>query len=169
MSSTSAPRAAAADLPRLFLQFNSDLGLFNFLHPFHSNTSLSLCVFPQQRDMAEPRPRYAVATLLTNDSYLPGALTCIHSLLDVEEADKTADHEDRAPFETLCLVTPATVSVEAIKLLKSHFDKVVYCEPIESRSTKELALLGASPIQTCLNPCSALVHHLLMLLQAAQS
>lgn len=92
-------------------------------------------------DMSEApaTPDLAVATLLTDDSYLPGALTCIHSVLD---ADQSASVQRQ--YETICLVTPASVSVEAIKLLKQHFDRVEYCEAIQSSSPKELALLGLS-------------------------
>ena len=75
-------------------------------------------------------------TLLTSDNYLPGALTCIHSLQDVEGNISAND------FDTVCLVTPATVSVESIKALRKVFSLVIGVEAIESHSKQELQLLG---------------------------
>jgi len=85
----------------------------------------------------------AVCTLVTSDAYLPGALTALHSLLDAERA---TDDAGRRPFETVCLVTPATVSVEAIRALRRHFALVVGVEPIESVSLANLNLLGPSAL-----------------------
>jgi glycogenin glucosyltransferase len=79
---------------------------------------------------------YAAVTLLTDDRYLPGALTAVHSLYDVEGAKPAVD------FDTVCLVTPATVSVEAIKRLRQLFTLVVGVDSIETSSHRELALLG---------------------------
>jgi glycogenin glucosyltransferase len=79
---------------------------------------------------------YAFVTLLTSDSYLPGALTCIHSLKDAEGDIPAND------FDTVCLVTPSTVAVESIKQLRKVFSLVVGVDVIESQSHKELALLG---------------------------
>ena len=87
-----------------------------------------------------------VCTLVTSDAYLPGALTALHSLLDVERAQAEATGQARRPFETVCLVTPATVSVEAIRALRRHFALVVGVEPIESVSLANLNLLGPSAL-----------------------
>lgn len=87
--------------------------------------------------MASDGPQLvAVATLVTSDSYLSGALVALHSLLDVEGADRE--------FETVCLVTPSSVTVETIRTLRRHFALVVGVEPILSRSQANLELLGAS-------------------------
>ncbi|SCZ98650.1 BZ3500_MvSof-1268-A1-R1_Chr7-1g09229 [Microbotryum saponariae] len=78
----------------------------------------------------------AFVTLLTSDSYLPGCLTMINSLLNVEGA------KGRADYETVCLVTPATVGHVAIKALHKVFDQVIGVAEITTRSWHELALLG---------------------------
>ncbi|SCV70912.1 BQ2448_3674 [Microbotryum intermedium] len=82
------------------------------------------------------RPTKAFVTLLTSDSYLPGCLTMINSLLDVEGA------KGRADYDTVCLVTPATVGYAAIKALHKVFDQVVGVAEITTRSWHELGLLG---------------------------
>ena len=78
----------------------------------------------------------AFVTLVTTDSYVPGALVTIHSVLEAE-AQSSAN-----PFETVCLVTPATVAVESIKALRRNFSLVVGVEELRSGSAKELQLLG---------------------------
>lgn len=80
---------------------------------------------------------FAVVTLLTTDSYLPGALTAIHSLLDIEGPAPFR------PFETVCLVTPSTVSHDTLQALEKVFDRVVGVEEIVTQSWTELDLLGA--------------------------
>lgn len=80
----------------------------------------------------------AFVTLLTTDAYLPGALVCIQSLLEAEGPNPSV------PFETVCLVTPATVSVESIKALRRNFSLVVGVEELRSGSESNLALLGRS-------------------------
>lgn len=85
----------------------------------------------------QPRRSHAVVTLLTTDSYLPGVLTSINSLLDVE-ASTNRD------FDTVCLVTPATVGQASLKALQKTFDCVVGVAQIMTESWKELDLLGAS-------------------------
>lgn len=84
--------------------------------------------------------KYAVATLLTDDSYLPGALTAVHSLKDVQQGEDVPG----TAYETVCLITPETVSVASIRKAKDVFDKVISVDAIESASARELALLGAS-------------------------
>lgn len=80
-------------------------------------------------------PRYAVVTLLTSDNYLPGALTTVNSLLDVEP--------DRTRFDTVCLTTPSTVGHNSLQALQKVFDVVVGVEPLVTESWEELKLLGA--------------------------
>lgn len=87
--------------------------------------------------MSAPTSRRAFVTLLTSDSYLAGALTCINSLLDVEGAASQG-------FDTVCLVTPATVGQSSIKALQKTFDAVVGVAEITTESWKELDLLGES-------------------------
>lgn len=84
----------------------------------------------------------AFVTLLTSDAYLPGALVCIQSLLEAEGSIPSV------PFETVCLVTPATVSVESIKALRRNFSLVVGVEELRSGSESNLALLGKSLAST---------------------
>lgn len=79
---------------------------------------------------------YAYVTLLTTDAYLPGALVAIQSILQSEGASP------EIPFETVCLVTPATVSVESIKALRRNFSLVVGVEELRSGSNDNLELLG---------------------------
>ena len=82
----------------------------------------------------------AVVTLVTTDSYVPGALVAVHSLLEAEGATPAN------PFETVCLVTPATVSVQSIKALRRNFSLVVGVEELRSGSRDELELLGESRV-----------------------
>ncbi|KDE09108.1 hypothetical protein MVLG_00823 [Microbotryum lychnidis-dioicae p1A1 Lamole] len=86
----------------------------------------------------------AFVTLLTSDSYLPGCLTMINSLLDVEGA------KGRADYETVCLVTPATVGHVAINALHKVFDQVIGVAEITTRSWHELALLGRKDLAASL-------------------
>jgi glycogenin glucosyltransferase len=80
----------------------------------------------------------AFVTLLTSDSYLPGALAALSSLLDAEGKTQAG------LFQTVCLVTPTTVSAESIRTLRRAFDMTVAVEEIRSASLKELSLLGKS-------------------------
>ncbi|GAA5871368.1 hypothetical protein JCM1840_004425 [Sporobolomyces johnsonii] len=88
--------------------------------------------------MTPPSPPLAVVTLLTSDSYLPGALTAINSLLDAEQYTPHAQRK----FDTVCLVTPATVGHSALKALEKVFDVVVGVEQIMTESWGNLDLLG---------------------------
>jgi glycogenin glucosyltransferase len=85
--------------------------------------------------MATP---YAFVTLLTSDSYLPGALAQAAALRDVHSAEP-----DTIPFHTVCLVTPETVDVSTIKLLRRAFSVVIGVETIGQDDDKNLQLLGA--------------------------
>ena len=86
--------------------------------------------------MATP---YAFVTLLTSDSYLPGALTVAAALRDVHTTPPTPPEVD---FHTVCLVTPETVDVSSIKLLRRAFNVVIGVEIIEENNARGLHLLG---------------------------
>jgi len=86
--------------------------------------------------MASP---YAFVTLLTSDSYLPGALTLAAALKDVHPSPA---HPPEVDFQTVCLVTPETVDIASIKLLRKAFDVVVGVEIIEQDNERGLQLLG---------------------------
>ncbi|KIL71689.1 glycosyltransferase family 8 protein [Amanita muscaria Koide BX008] len=82
---------------------------------------------------------YAFVTLLTSDAYLPGALALVAALTDTHSS---LDNHSRIPFQTVCLVTPETVDVSSIKLLRKAFNVVVGVEVIQQLDTKGLKLLG---------------------------
>ena len=86
--------------------------------------------------MASP---YAFVTLLTSDSYLPGVLTLAAALKDVHPSPALHPEVD---FQTVCLVTPETVDISSIKLLRKAFDIVVGVELIEENNDRGLQLLG---------------------------
>jgi glycogenin len=86
--------------------------------------------------MAAP---YAFVTLLTSDSYLPGALAQVAALCDLHPSPATPPEVD---FQTVCLITPQTIDVSTIKVLRGAFNHVIGVEPILSDSDKELELLG---------------------------
>ncbi|KAK4705130.1 hypothetical protein P7C70_g1082, partial [Phenoliferia sp. Uapishka_3] len=88
--------------------------------------------------------KFAVVTLLTTDSYLPGALTAIHSLLDVEGAAPFR------PFETVCIITPSTVGHESLQAVEKVFDHVIGVEEIMTQSWTELDLLGRKDLAASL-------------------
>jgi glycogenin len=91
---------------------------------------------------------YAFVTLLTSDSYLPGALVVHHALRSLESPKPIN------PFNTVCIVTPATVSVRTIKTLRSVFDLVVGVEDIrgdeDDRGRGNLILLGRTDLGSTL-------------------
>ena len=86
--------------------------------------------------MAAP---YAFVTLITSDSYLPGALALVAALKDLHPSPPTHPEVD---FQTVCLVTPETVDVSTIKALRGAFNVVVGVEIIEQEDDKGLRLLG---------------------------
>ncbi|KAJ3795908.1 glycogenin [Lentinula aff. detonsa] len=86
--------------------------------------------------MAAP---YAFVTLLTSDHYLPGALTLAAALRDVHPSPAISPE---VQFQTVCLVTPETVDVSTIKLLRKAFDVVIGVELIAQSDEKGLQLLG---------------------------
>ncbi len=88
--------------------------------------------------MATP---YAFATLVTSDSYLPGALALVAALRDIHPSPSQSPEVD---FQTVCLVTPETVDVNSIRLLRKVFNVVLGVEIIEQEDDKNLRLLGES-------------------------
>jgi glycogenin glucosyltransferase len=88
--------------------------------------------------MATP---YAFVTLITSDSYLPGALALAAALKDVHPSPREPPEVD---FDTVCLVTPEHVDVSAIKLLRRAFDFVIGVESISTDDENRLRLLGQS-------------------------
>lgn len=85
---------------------------------------------------------YAFATLLTSDRYLPGALALAAALRDLHPSPA---QEPEVDFQTVCLVTPETVDVSTIKLLRKTFNVVVGVEVITQEDDKGLQLLGKLP------------------------
>ncbi|TCD66487.1 glycogenin glucosyltransferase [Steccherinum ochraceum] len=94
--------------------------------------------------MATP---YAFVTLVSSDSYLPGALALVASLRDIHPLPPVAPE---VAFQTVCLVTPETVDVSSIKLLRRSFDLVVGVEVIEQEDIKGLQLLGRLDLNSVL-------------------
>lgn len=88
--------------------------------------------------MANP---FAFVTLLTSDSYLPGALALAGALKDVHPSPPVHPEVD---FQTVCLVTPETVDVATIKLLRRAFNVVIGVELIGQDDDRGLQLLGES-------------------------
>lgn len=86
--------------------------------------------------MASP---YAFVTLVSSDSYLPGALALAAALKDVHPSPPV---EPEVDFQTVCLVTPETVQVSTIKLLRKAFNLVIGVEVLEGESDRNLILLG---------------------------
>lgn len=90
---------------------------------------------------------YAFVTLVSSDSYLPGALAVAGALKDVHPSPPVPPE---VPFQTVCLVTPETVDVSTIKLLRGAFDTVIGVEIIGQADEKGLKLLGEfSPKLVC--------------------
>lgn len=83
--------------------------------------------------------RYAFATLVTSDSYLPGALALAAALKDVHPSPPV---HPEVPFQKICIVTPETVDVKTIRFLRKAFDVVIGVEVIEEEMSEELKLLG---------------------------
>ncbi|KAJ7705984.1 hypothetical protein B0H17DRAFT_1192544 [Mycena rosella] len=90
---------------------------------------------------------FAFVTLLTSDAYLPGALVLAGALKDVHPAPPVAPEVD---FQTVCLVTPESVDVSTIKLLRRAYDVVVGVEIIAQEDDKGLKLLGRLDLNTVL-------------------
>jgi len=85
---------------------------------------------------------WAFVTVLTSDSYLPGALVTACSIKDVEEASTSK-------YDLVCLVTLDSVSVQTIKALRQMYDLVISVEEICSgHSENELRLLGRQDLSS---------------------
>ena len=82
---------------------------------------------------------YAFVTLVTSDRYLPGALTLAAALQDVHPFPPVPPE---VTFQTVCLVTPETIDVSTIKLLRRAFNVVVGVEAITQEDDRGLKLLG---------------------------
>lgn len=112
------------------------------LSPLFSSPSSSVALSAPSRvgflSMASP---YSFVTLLTSDSYLPGALTLAAALRDVHPSPPSSPE---VAFQTVCLVTPETLDVASIKLLRRAYDLVVGVEIIEEDNARGLQLLGTS-------------------------
>jgi len=91
---------------------------------------------------------FAFVTLLTSDSYLPGALALVGALKDVHPSPPVHPEVD---FQTVCLVTPETVDVTTIKLLRRAFNVVIGVELIGQEDEQGLHLLGERAISFRLN------------------
>ncbi|KLT43180.1 nucleotide-diphospho-sugar transferase [Cutaneotrichosporon oleaginosum] len=86
---------------------------------------------------ANPALPDAFVTLLTADSYLPGALALLHALHELHPAPRN--------FKIACLVTPQTVDAASIGALRNAgYDVVIGVEPIASgqRGQRNLHLMG---------------------------
>lgn len=101
---------------------------------------------------------YAFVSLLTSNSYLPGVLTLAAALKDIHPSPPVPPEVD---FQTVCLVTPETVDITSIKLLRKAFDLVVGVEIIEEDNERGLQLLGEYPPlgSHFLSPVPLSVHH----------
>lgn len=82
---------------------------------------------------------YAFVSLVSSDAYLPGALAQAAALRDLHQ---TPPVFPELPFQTVCLVTPETVDVVTIKLLRRAFDVVIGVEVLEQENNQNLLLLG---------------------------
>jgi|ERR1700722_4325691 len=91
-------------------------------------------------------PPYAFVTLLTSDSYLPGALTIAAALKDLHTSPPVHPEVD---FHSVCLVAPEYVDVSTIKLLRRAFNVVIGVEIIAPEDDTKLKLLGM-PIRSSL-------------------
>lgn len=83
--------------------------------------------------MASP---FAFVTLVSSDSYLPGALAQVAAIKDLHPSPKQTD------FQTVCLVTPESLDVATIRRLRKEFNLVVGVEILEQEDQKGLKLLG---------------------------
>lgn len=88
--------------------------------------------------MASP---FAVVTLVSSDSYLPGALAQVAALRDLHPSPAELPEVD---FQTVCIVTPESLDVATIKRLRKAFDLVVGVEILEQENAQGLKLLGKS-------------------------
>lgn len=79
----------------------------------------------------------AFVTLLTDSSYLPGALVLLYALRELHPAPRD--------FQIVCLITPETVDARVTGVLQNAgFDLVIGVEPIASDQAnfRGLELMG---------------------------
>jgi len=86
---------------------------------------------------------FAFVTLLTSDSYLPGALAISGALKDVHQLEP----QSQLKYDTVCIVTPETLDITTIKLLRKAYDVVVGVEVIDQQDSAGLSLLGESSLR----------------------
>ncbi|CAH7668978.1 putative glycogenin [Phakopsora pachyrhizi] len=85
---------------------------------------------------------YAFVTLLTSDSYLPGALVTAQSLKEIEKFS-------HVNFDLVCLITVEKLKVESVKALRKVFDAVISVDEIRSSHCyEELNLLGRQDLES---------------------
>lgn len=89
--------------------------------------------------MASP---FAFVTLLSSDSYLPGALAQVAALRDIHTKPAAPPEVD---FTTVCIVTPESLDIATIKRLRKEYDIVIGVEILEQENQKGLILLGDTP------------------------
>jgi glycogenin glucosyltransferase len=89
---------------------------------------------------------FAFVTLVSSDSYLPGALAQVAALRDIHPTPPTPPEVD---FTTVCIVTPESLDIATIKRLRKEYDLVVGVEILEQENQKGLDLLGQSS-PTCI-------------------
>ena len=82
---------------------------------------------------------HAFVTLVSSDSYLPGALAQVAALSDLH----------KNPF-SVCLVTPESLDVATIRSLRKAFNLVVGVEILEQNNNRGLHLLGRPDLTTVL-------------------
>nr|AAZ14921.1 putative glycogenin [Coprinellus disseminatus] len=97
--------------------------------------------------MASP---FAFVTLVSSDAYLPGALAQVAALRDIHSPAGADSLADQPPVPNVCLVTPESVDVSTIKLLRRAFDLVVGVEILEDANERGLQLLGRPDLTTVL-------------------
>lgn len=87
---------------------------------------------------------FAFVTLVTSDSYLPGALAISGALKDVQTEPREVE------YDTVCMVTPETLDITTIKLLRRTYDIVIGVEVIGQSDPTGLNLLGRPDLDTVL-------------------
>lgn len=97
---------------------------------------------------------YAFVTLISSDSYLPGALAQVAA---IRELHPVPHSPPELPFQTVCLVTPETVDVSSVRRLRKVFDHVIGVEILEQDNPAGLKLLGK---QTRLPHICASIHRI---------
>lgn len=98
-------------------------------------------------------PPFAFVTLLTSGSYLPGALTLAGALKDVH---RDLPPDQQLQYDTVCVVTPETLDVSALRLLRRAFDIVIGVEVLAHPDDQKLSLLGRPDLDTVLTKLQVL-------------